>query len=71
MAKSNPAYIHFRKMIYNSVVDMKSNMIMLRKSSMLKKNEKEKVADVLIALEALRQELALVKQPKKDNENNS
>ncbi len=71
MTKSNLAYAHFRKMIYNSVIDMKSNMVMLRKSSMLKKNEKEKVADVLIALEALRQELAFTKQPEKDNENNS
>ena len=69
MAKYNTAYSNFRQTIYNSILDMKSNMVMLQKSSMIKKNEKEKVADVINALETLRQEFT--NQPEKDNENNT
>jgi hypothetical protein len=57
MATNNPFYGTYREQIYASINGTKGNMVKLRKSSLLTKNEKEKVTNVINALESLRQEL--------------
>jgi hypothetical protein len=55
MNNTNRSYFEWRKHIYASINATKGNLMKLKKSSLLTKEEKDKLAEVINAMESLRQ----------------
>lgn len=54
MNNTNRSYFEWRKHIYASINATKGNLMKLKKSSLLTKEEKDKLAEVINAMESLR-----------------